>query len=96
LLGVFTRPDEAIEADIRDRVIGEVLALGPGHVDITVDQGRVTLEGTVPAKTEARLLEDLVGGVDGVLSVESGLRYLVDDTRRIDEPRPAGVPRPNW
>lgn len=70
--------------------------LDSDRVDVKVENGCVMLEGTVEAKTEAQILEDLVAGVDGVISVESSVGYLVDDTHRSDEARPLGVPRPNW
>lgn len=96
ILGVFARPDDEITHDIRDRIIGQVLALEPDSVTVEVEDGRVELSGTVPSKTEARLLEDLSTGVDGVMHVESNVRYRVDDTKPANEPRPYGVPRPNW
>lgn len=96
ILSVFARPDEAIEDEVRHRIIGQVLALEPDTVSVEVEEGRVRLEGTVPARTEAELLSDLVPGVDGVISVDSRVRYLVDDTARTEESRPYGVPRPNW
>lgn len=96
VLSVFARPDEAIEHDIRYRIIGQVLALDESELSVVVKDGHVDLAGSVPTKTEARLLEELSAGVDGVMSVDSGLHYLVDDTKRADESRPYGVPRPNW
>jgi CBS domain-containing protein len=96
ILSVFARPDDAIEGEIRHRIIGQVLALESDAVSVSVDEGRVELEGLVPAKTEAQLLADLVPSVDGVISVDSRVRYQVDDTVRTDESRPYGVPRPNW
>src|SRR5690606_1649568 len=96
ILSVFARPGEAIEDEIRHRIIGQVLALEPDSVSVEVEEGNVQLEGTVPARTEANLLADLVPGVDGVISVHSRVHYLVDDTVRTEEARPYGVPRPNW
>ncbi|MFP3914532.1 MAG: CBS domain-containing protein [Actinomycetota bacterium] len=96
LLVVFTRPDAVIEQDIRHRIMGQVLAIEPHRVSVEVEDGKVLLTGSVQARTEAALLEELVATVDGVWSVDADLRYLVDDTKRQDEPRPFGVPRPNW
>lgn len=96
LLAVFTRPDEVIEQDIRHRIIGQLLAIEPDRLTVEVEDGHVRLEGSVQARTEAALLEELIAGVDGVWSVESNVRFLVDDTQRHDETRPFGVPRPNW
>lgn len=96
ILAVFTRPDEVIEQDIRHRIIGQLLAIEPDRLSVEVEDGHVRLEGSVQARTEAALLEELIAGVDGVWSVESNVRFLVDDTQRHDETRPFGVPRPNW
>ena len=63
---------------------------------VTVEEGRVRLEGTLQAKTEVQLLEELAGRVDGVLAVDANLRYLVDDTKPAEDTWVAGAPRPNW
>lgn len=96
ILAVFTRPDAVIEQDIRHRIIGQVLAMEPERLAVEVEDGNVRIEGSVQARTEASLLEDLVSEVDGVWSVEAQIHYLVDDTRRSEETRPYGAPRPNW
>ena len=49
-------------------------------VDVTVDEGRVSLGGTMPTRTEARLLEELARRLDGVVSVDSSLEWKLDDT----------------
>lgn len=94
ILAVFTRPDDVIEHDIRHRIVGQVLAIEPGQLSVEVREGNVHLAGFVQAKTEAALLQELIGAVDGVWSVDSSLRFLVDDTRRHDEPTPFGVCQP--
>lgn len=96
ILGVFARSDATIEHEIRHRLIGQVLAIDGGRVEISVAEGHVGLAGTVPTKTDARLLEELSTDVAGVISVESSLNYLVDDTQRAHETQPYGMPRPNW
>lgn len=96
ILGVFARSDATIEHEIRHRLIGQVLAIDGGRVEVSVGEGHVRLGGIVPTKTDARLLEELAGDVAGVMSVESGLNYLVDDTQRAHETQPYGAPRPNW
>lgn len=96
ILTVFTRPDEAMEQDIRHRILGQVLAIDPDRLSVEVTDGRVTIRGTVQARTEAALIEDLVSTVDGVWSVDTDIRYLVDDTRPANESRPFGTPRSNW
>jgi CBS domain-containing protein len=96
ILSVYARPDSEIARELTDRIIGRVMALEPGAVTVAVTDGAVVLEGTVPTRTEADLLADLAPNVAGVISVDCRVGYRVDDTQRADEPRPAGVPRPNW
>jgi CBS domain-containing protein len=96
ILGVFARSDATIEHEIRHRLIGQVMAIDGGRIEVTVTEGHVKLGGIVPTKTDARLLEELSEDVAGVMSVESSLNYLVDDTQRAHETQPYGVPRPNW
>jgi CBS domain-containing protein len=95
VLGVFARPDEAIADHIRQRIINETLDLEPDSVTVAVEEGQVSLMGEVPTRMEARLLEDLSKAVDGVLAVDSQVRYRHDDTRT-SEGRTRGAPRPNW
>ncbi len=96
VLGVFARPDEAIVDHITERIVKETLDLEPGAVTVVVEEGQVTLRGEVPTRMEARLLEDLSKSVDGVLGVDSQVRYERDDTRTSEGSRTRGAPRPNW
>ncbi|HLU31487.1 MAG TPA: CBS domain-containing protein [Acidimicrobiia bacterium] len=96
ILTVFTRSDAEIEEEIRHHILAQVLAIEPDSIEVLVDHGHVTLAGTVPAKTEAALAEELASRVDGVIAVESTLHYRVDDTRGAEGARSLGAPRPNW
>lgn len=96
ILTVFTRSDADIEREIRHHILAQVLAIDPQSVDVTVDQGHVALGGTVDAKTEAALLEELASRVDGVIAVDCNVHFRVDDTRGAEGARSLGAPRPNW
>lgn len=96
ILSVFARPDDEIREEIERHIIGQVLAVEPHTVAVRVEDGRVEMSGTLPARTDAELLTDLARNVDGVITVVGRLGYLVDDTTRAAEARPYGVPRPNW
>ncbi len=87
IVAAFTRPDEVIEDEIREDVIRRVLFVDPAELEVAVDDGVVTLAGELPTRTEARLLEELVRRLDGVINVVDRLRWQVDDTKSID-PRP--------
>ncbi len=83
IVAAFTRPDEVIEDEIREDVIRRVLFVDPADMDVAVDDGVVTLGGELPTRTEARLLEELVRRLDGVVNVVNDLRWRLDDTKTI-------------
>jgi osmotically-inducible protein OsmY len=77
-------------------VVHDLLMLDPDTVAIEIADGVVRLGGKVPTRTDARILEAVTRHVDGVVSVECSVQYEVDDYTPDSEPRPTGVPRPNW
>jgi CBS domain-containing protein len=81
LVRAFVRSDEEVEREIRDDVVVRALGLPSKEFDIQVEGGNVRLTGLVDARTDALLLERLVGRVPGVVSVEASVTWNVDDTR---------------
>jgi CBS domain-containing protein len=81
IVGAFTKPDDVIEDEVREDVIRRLLFLDPELVQVSVDDGVVTLEGELENRTEAHLLEELSRRIAGVVRVESRLRYKVDDRK---------------
>ncbi len=77
----FTRPDELIEDEVREDVARRILFIEPDSITVDVKEGLVTLGGELASKTDARLLEELVRRLDGVVGVESRLTWKVDDTK---------------
>lgn len=82
LLSVFLRPDEDIVADIR-KVLGEILLAEPWEAEVTVQNGIVTLTGTLDPATGAHgdlipVAIRLMWDVDGV----------VDIVDRLGQPQP--------
>ena len=71
--GDYTRSDERIREDANDRLTDD------HHVDarrisVRVEQGEITLSGTVPDRTAKRRAEDLVERISGVRHVQNDLR----------------------
>ncbi len=81
VMAAFARDDDQLRTEILDDVLVGVLQLDPEHVVVEVDDGVVTIDGTVPTRSDARLLEELAVRVEGVISVESTLTWTYDDTQ---------------
>ncbi|MCB1245924.1 MAG: CBS domain-containing protein, partial [Acidimicrobiia bacterium] len=80
IVAAFTRPDDLIEDEIREDLIRRVLFMDPATVAVDVTNGVVTLDGLTGTRTEARLMEELAKRLDGVVDVQSRLRWKLDDT----------------
>mgnify|MGYP002622760995 CR=1 FL=1 len=96
VLRVFARSDEEIAAEIRSGVIERVLWLNSSALAVEVADGKVSLSGTVPTKSDSRILEEMARRIDGVVEVDSGdISYEVDDTKRVDGPLFGSAPHGN-
>ncbi|HZI25341.1 MAG TPA: BON domain-containing protein [Chryseolinea sp.] len=69
----YSRSDERIKEDINDRLSDDVF-VDASEIEVTVNQGEVTLSGTVDTRTAKRRAEDLAEEVSGVKNVENRLR----------------------
>ena len=69
----YTRSDERILEDACDRLTDD-WAVDARNVQVTVDKGEVTLDGTVGSREEKRRAEDCVDNVSGVGHVQNNLR----------------------
>ncbi|WP_431682639.1 CBS domain-containing protein [Kitasatospora sp. KL5] len=69
LVQVFLRDDRAISQEIADEVLGQIEGLDPAAVGVEVDQGRVTLSGTIDPPYLAPIVRRLCRSIDGVASV---------------------------
>jgi len=81
VMGVFTRPDEALADEIASGVALDVLGLSPGDISVAMTDGVAQISGHVPSRSEARILEELASRVEGVVAVESSLTWTHDDTK---------------
>lgn len=94
IMASFARPDELIEDEIQVDILDRIMWTEPGAVNVEVIEGRVTLSGSVPKKTDARILEVLTGRLHGVVDVNiDEVRYAHDDTKA---PQSAGAPFGLW
>jgi CBS domain-containing protein len=79
LVRAFVRTDAEIAQEIREDVVVRGLWLDKHSVQVKVDDGEVTLGGRVDSRTDADLLQALVGRVAGVVGVRSRLAWADDD-----------------
>jgi CBS-domain-containing membrane protein len=97
ILRVFARSDSEILDEIEGDVIGRVLWIDPKLVEVKSDNGNLVLRGRLETRSDAELLAELAGRVDGVISVENHLEYEVDNLKVDMTGIPPGyVPRRNW
>ncbi|MGK4579163.1 CBS domain-containing protein [Kitasatospora sp. HPMI-4] len=78
LLRVFLRDDHSIRSEIVEDVLAQVTGVSPAEVGVEVDQGRVTLSGTIAAPSLVPIVLHLCRSVDGVVSVTNRLECSAD------------------
>jgi CBS domain-containing protein len=88
VMSAFARPDEVIADEIEQDVVRRIMLLDPKDIEIEVTDGVVAIGGRVPNKSDARLLEELICRLDGVVRCESDLAWEYDDTRSPMPPPP--------
>jgi CBS domain-containing protein len=80
VLRPLTRSDTAIRDDVVEHVLRRTLWIDPNRVHVDVNDGVVTLTGTVGRRTTAGIAVRLTGHVAGVASVVDRLDFEFDDT----------------
>jgi CBS domain-containing protein len=75
----FLRTDDDIREAVVREVFVHVLWADPSAVDVSVDDGVVTLAGSVQQRSVADIAERLVRRMDGVVDVVNSLTYSIDD-----------------
>jgi osmotically-inducible protein OsmY len=69
----YTRTDERIREDVNDRLTDDP-RVDARKISVKVDQGEVTLNGTVSSREAKRRAEDSIDRVSGVKHVQNNLR----------------------
>ena len=80
LVRAYLRRDDEIVAAVRDDVLRRTMWLDPADFEVTVHDGIVRVLGHVDRRSTARIIERLIGVVDGVAHVESGIGWADDDS----------------
>jgi osmotically-inducible protein OsmY len=69
----YTRSDERIRDDANDRLTDD-WQVDASRIEVTADNGEITLNGTVPSREQKRRAEDCVEDISGVRNVQNNLR----------------------
>lgn len=94
LVRAFVRPDAQLEEEIREDVLTRALwAETTGTVNVAVDGGKVTLDGSIGTRTDAELVRSLVARVPGVIEVKSFINWSEDNKKRQPTPKQEGLRR---
>ena len=80
LVRAYLRLDQEIVHAVNEEVIRRTMWLDPSAFALDVREGVVRIDGSVDRRSTARILEKLIGLVDGVAHVESHLAWELDDT----------------
>jgi hypothetical protein len=74
----WKRSDERIKEDVCEALYRSY-DVDATHIDVAVNQGVVTLSGTVDSRDTKRLAEDVAEGVGGVHDVQNRLSFRKDE-----------------
>ncbi|MFE6282095.1 CBS domain-containing protein [Streptomyces sp. NPDC057877] len=80
LLKVFLRPDEEIADEVRREVVSSVFLTPPQPLSVRVDDGRVTVSGSVRDTALIPVAARLIRAVEGVVDVEFHVTGPTDHT----------------
>jgi osmotically-inducible protein OsmY len=75
----YTRSDERIREDINDKLTDD-WAVDASNITVSVNNGEVTLDGTVSTRLQKRRAEDCAEDVSGVKNVQNNLRVQEQST----------------
>lgn len=75
LLGVFSRPDSEIAAEISDHVVRRAMSIRPESIQVQVSDGIVDVRGRLARGGQIPLMIELIHAVDGVVDVQSHLTH---------------------
>jgi CBS domain-containing protein len=80
ILRIFLRGDEELREDVLDLLVGSFW-ISPEGWTVEVRDGVVRLAGQMESRSTARIAEQAVRRIDGVVAIDSELTYAVDDTK---------------
>ncbi|MGX1851517.1 CBS domain-containing protein [Streptomyces sp. NPDC055299] len=75
VLQIFARPDSAIRDEVMDEIVVRALWLSPRSMEVSVQDGLVTVQGSLESSGQVAVAIRMMRQVDGVTAVVSRLTY---------------------
>jgi CBS domain-containing protein len=79
LVRAYLRSDTELQRTILDDVLLKTLWLDPASFRVSVANGEAAISGHVERRSTATLVEEAIGLVPGVVSVDARIRWGIDD-----------------
>jgi CBS domain-containing protein len=79
LVRAYLRTDEELIRTIRDEVLLRILWLDPAAFEVAVHDGEAIVRGHVERRSTARIVEETIAMVPGVVSLAADIRWTLDD-----------------
>ncbi len=81
IVAAYVRPDDVIEDAVREDIIKRVLMIDPADLEVSVDDGVVSVKGQVDNRVDAQILEELTWRLEGVVRAEIDISWRDGDDR---------------
>lgn len=92
LVRAYLRTDEELARTIRQDVLHRVLWLDPATFDVTVRNGEAVVRGNVERRSTARIVEEAIAMVPGIVSLTADIGWSFDDRDLVPASRNASFP----
>lgn len=80
LVRAYARSDEDLARSIREDVLLRSLWLDPAAFEVAVDDGVVTITGSVQRRSMAEIVERVIAMAPGVVAIRANLSWIEDDS----------------
>ena len=92
LVRAYLRTDDELVRTIRQDVLHRILWLDPATFDVTVHAGEAVVRGTVERRSTARILEEAIAMVPGIVSLTADVGWSFDDRDLVPASRDVAFP----
>jgi CBS domain-containing protein len=92
LVRAYLRTDEELVRTIRQDVLHRILWLDPATFDVTVHNGEAVVRGNVERRSTARIVEEAIAMVPGIVSLSADVGWSFDDRDLVPASRDVAFP----